>query len=76
VCTGGATALALAHALEAVALWPEGEVSPGVPWSWMEGVRSRVLLVTKAGGFGGPTALLDAVRFLVEETRPRRPEVT
>jgi D-threonate/D-erythronate kinase len=70
VCTGGATALALCAVLEARAIWPEGEVSPGVPWSSIEGSRSALLLVTKAGGFGGPTALADAVRFLTEEPAP------
>ncbi len=74
VCTGGATALALSAALQVRAIWPQGEVWPGVPWSGIEGPGSRMLLVTKAGGFGGPTALLDAVRFLMEEPArdPRR----
>lgn len=74
VCTGGDTALAFCRALEARAIWPEGEVSPGVPWSRIEAVRDEGLLVSKAGGFGGPTALVDAVRFLIEESAqaPRR----
>jgi D-threonate/D-erythronate kinase len=67
VCTGGDTTLALCRAIGIRAIWPEGEISPGVPWSRIEGTRRTMLLVSKAGGFGAPTALLDAVRFLSEE---------
>ena len=66
VCTGGDTTLALCRALGAQAIWPEGEISPGVPWSGIEGPRRTMLLASKAGGFGAPSALLDAVRFLTE----------
>jgi uncharacterized protein YgbK (DUF1537 family) len=66
VCTGGDTALALVRALGARAIWPEGEVLPGVPWSRIEGPPKAMLLVSKAGGFGEPAALLDAVRFLID----------
>jgi uncharacterized protein YgbK (DUF1537 family) len=66
VCTGGDTALALVRTLGARAIWPEGEVLPGVPWSQIEGPPSAMLLVSKAGGFGEPAALLDAVRFLID----------
>ncbi len=66
VATGGATALAVCRALDIRALRPRGEVLPGVPWSEAEG--SRLLLVTKAGGFGEPAALVEAVRRLLAET--------
>jgi D-threonate/D-erythronate kinase len=65
VCTGGDTTLALCKALGVRAIWPEGEIAPGIPWSRIEGPRRTILLVSKAGGFGAPSALLDAVRFLI-----------
>lgn len=64
VCTGGDTTLALCRALGAQAIWPEGEISPGLPWSAIEGPRRTMLLASKAGGFGARSALLEAVRFL------------
>lgn len=67
VCTGGATTLAVCRALGAQAIWPEGEISPGLPWSAIEGPRRTMLLASKAGGFGTPAALRDAVRFLTGE---------
>lgn len=66
VATGGDTTLALCRGLRARALWPEGEVAAGVPWSGVEAPRTETLLVSKAGGFGGPTILGDAVRFLMQ----------
>ncbi len=62
VASGGATALAVCRALGAVGLRPMGEVLPGLPWSHIGG--GERVLVTKAGGFGAPEALLDAVRRL------------
>jgi uncharacterized protein YgbK (DUF1537 family) len=38
-----------------------GEAAPGIPWSRMP---NRVKLVTKSGGFGSETALLDLLRPL------------
>jgi uncharacterized protein YgbK (DUF1537 family) len=65
ICTGGDTALAVCRALGTRALWPEGEVAPGVPWSALEHPTRSVLLVSKAGGFGGPRVLVDAAEFLL-----------
>ncbi|WP_067929349.1 four-carbon acid sugar kinase family protein [Alicyclobacillus shizuokensis] len=64
VATGGDTALALCKALGARALWPGGEVTTGIPWNTVETESGRTWMVTKAGGFGDPDALLRAVRFL------------
>jgi uncharacterized protein YgbK (DUF1537 family) len=67
VATGGDTALALCKALSVEAIWPEGEVAPGMPWSRMETKSGEFLLVSKAGGFGDKNALLDAAQFLLNQ---------
>ncbi|MCL6454934.1 MAG: hypothetical protein K6T78_15105 [Alicyclobacillus sp.] len=67
VATGGDTALALCQAISAGAIWPQGEVVPGMPWSLMETPSGDIPLVSKAGGFGGTDALLQAVAFLLGE---------
>jgi D-threonate/D-erythronate kinase len=64
VCTGGDTTLAVCRALGIHAIWPEGEISAGVPWSAVEGPARSIVLVSKAGGFGSAAALLEACRFL------------
>lgn len=65
VATGGDTALALCQALSAQAIWPEGEVVSGIPWSWIETKTGEFPLVTKAGGFGTMYALSQSVEFLL-----------
>jgi len=64
IATGGDTALALCKALSVKAIWPEGEVLSGMPWSRMETESGEFLLVSKAGGFGQPDALEQAIAFL------------
>lgn len=64
VCTGGDTTLAVCRALGIRAIWPEVEISAGVPWSAVEGPARSIVLVSKAGGFGSAAALLEAARFL------------
>lgn len=60
VATGGDTANALCNALGAQALEILGEVEAGIPIMRLLGEQS-LPLVTKAGGFGSPTALGDAL---------------
>ena len=60
VATGGDTANALSNALGAQALEILGEVEPGIPLMRLLGERS-LPLVTKAGGFGSPAAMGDAL---------------
>jgi uncharacterized protein YgbK (DUF1537 family) len=60
MATGGDTANALCNALEAQALEILGEVEAGIPIMRVLGDRS-LPLVTKAGGFGSPAALRDAL---------------
>lgn len=61
VATGGDTANALCNTLGAQALEILDEVEAGIPVLRTLGERS-LPLVTKAGGFGSPTAMADALR--------------
>jgi uncharacterized protein YgbK (DUF1537 family) len=60
VATGGDTANALCNALGAQGLEILGEVEAGIPVMRLLGEQS-LLLVTKAGGFGSPAAIQDAL---------------
>jgi 4-hydroxythreonine-4-phosphate dehydrogenase len=60
VATGGDTANALCNTLGAQALEILGEVEAGIPIMRLLGERS-LPLVTKAGGFGSPAAMGDAL---------------
>ena len=60
VATGGDTANALCNALGAQALEILGEVEAGIPVMRILGEQS-LPLVTKAGGFGSPAAMGDAL---------------
>jgi uncharacterized protein YgbK (DUF1537 family) len=60
VATGGDTANALCNALGAQALEILGEVEAGIPIMSLLGEAS-LPLVTKAGGFGSPAAIADAL---------------
>jgi uncharacterized protein YgbK (DUF1537 family) len=65
ILTGGATAREVSHRLGATSLRLLGELQPGVPVGRLEdGVWHGITVVTKAGGFGTPETLLDAVRGL------------
>lgn len=72
VVTGGDGARALTAALEARAITLTGEVAPGIPiGSLSGGPRHGSAIVTKAGGFGAPTALLEAADA-VRHTKGRK----
>ena len=60
VATGGDTANALCSALGTQALEILGEVEAGIPVMRLLGAQS-LPLVTKAGGFGSPAAMADAL---------------
>jgi len=63
--TGGDTARGVCRALGAHGVVVEREVRPGIPQGrLLGGARAGMPVVTKAGGFGGPDALVEAVRFL------------
>jgi uncharacterized protein YgbK (DUF1537 family) len=63
VLSGGETAIHVARALGASGLLIEDEVEAGVPVSSLIGPRP-CRVVSKAGGFGGPMTLVDAVAAL------------
>lgn len=71
VVTGGDGARALTAALDVRAIALTGEVAPGIPLGTLSGgPRHGRAIVTKAGGFGSPTALLEAADA-VRHTRGR-----
>jgi uncharacterized protein YgbK (DUF1537 family) len=74
VLTGGDVAVAVSRALEATALWLEGEITPGIPWGVLEGGRLPARpIATKAGSFGVHEALLSCLDHLTSEALPRPP---
>jgi uncharacterized protein YgbK (DUF1537 family) len=75
VVTGGETARVLTVAMGATGLSLAGELQPGVVVGRLAG-RLPCPVVTKAGGFGEPGALVDAVAGLrsARATDPIRPE--
>jgi uncharacterized protein YgbK (DUF1537 family) len=65
VLVGGDTAQAILRALHASGLRLVGEVAPGLPYGrLLDGPLAGLPVATKAGGFGGDTALVDGLKFL------------
>lgn len=65
---GGDTARAVASHLGANGIRMRGERIPGVPWGWwMGGLLHGKPIATKAGGFGAPDALVEAVQSILAE---------
>ena len=65
VLTGGQTARLLCETIGVHGVQLLGEAQPGIPVGRLiGGTWDQTLVVTKAGGFGGPDALLDALRLL------------
>lgn len=70
IMTGGDTAVSVCAALGVSSLEIEGEVEPGVPYGrLLEGPLAGQLVVTKAGGFGTPAAIANAIRFIKGRSR-------
>lgn len=72
VLTGGATAVQVARRLGASGIRLDGEVETGVPVGTLIGPRPYPV-VTKAGGFGGPDTLVEAVEALAHSGEERNP---
>jgi uncharacterized protein YgbK (DUF1537 family) len=65
VLTGGDTALGVLQALRISELELAGEISPGIPLAFARSGKFPGLpVITKAGAFGGPGALVRCVRYL------------
>lgn len=63
VLTGGETARAVCRLLDAKGIRVLDEVGPGIPAGvYVGGPWDGLRVVTKAGGFGGPTAISDSIR--------------
>jgi len=65
VTTGGDTARAIMDATGIAAMTVDGSIEPGIPLMRAPGTPPRHI-ITKAGGFGSPEALLRAVTFMIE----------
>jgi len=72
VLTGGDTAVRVARELGATGILLHGEIESGIPIGTLIGSRSY-RVVTKAGGFGNPNTLREALRALIN---PRKDEET
>lgn len=65
VLTGGDTASLVLRALAAESILMQGEIASGIPWGVIEGgMADGYRVVTKSGGFGTRTALVEIVQFL------------
>ena len=72
VVTGGDVARSVMDALQCTQLELLWEAAPGIPALRLaNGPRRGVLLLTKAGGFGGPTTLLEVAKMVVAEHAKR-----
>lgn len=72
VAVGGDGASALARRWSATTITVHGSVAEGVPHGVLDGGQTGALrVVTKAGGFGAPDALVAAVTHLLAPTAPR-----
>ncbi|HVL22940.1 MAG TPA: four-carbon acid sugar kinase family protein [Thermomicrobiales bacterium] len=68
VLTGGHVAAAVLERLDATAIELGGEVQPAVPWGTLYATRVPPLrIITKAGSFGEPNALLRCLERLQQE---------
>lgn len=68
LCSGGDTARLVCTSLGVQAIQLGGEVLRGLPWGTLLGGRAnRLPICTKAGGFGNPDALCEAVSFLAAQ---------
>jgi len=65
VLTGGDVAMAVISALSADGIRLESELLPGIPLGILVGgARPDLPVITKAGGFGSPGTLVQAIQFL------------
>ncbi|WP_240783464.1 four-carbon acid sugar kinase family protein [Rahnella sp. CFA14(1/10)] len=66
--TGGDIALAVVRALGAKGFEIKGQIAGCVPWGYLQGSQiHRLPVMTKAGGFGTESTLLEVLRFIEEK---------
>ncbi|MHA1937649.1 MAG: four-carbon acid sugar kinase family protein [Candidatus Thorarchaeota archaeon] len=63
ILTGGDTAKTICMKIGGIGIELLSEVEPGIPMGCLIGV-SELLIITKAGGFGTPQALIDSFKML------------
>jgi D-threonate/D-erythronate kinase len=69
-CSGGDTARLVCASLGVQAIQLGSEILPGLPWGRLVGgPADRLPICTKAGGFGNPEAICQAVNFLAVQPR-------
>jgi uncharacterized protein YgbK (DUF1537 family) len=69
-CSGGDTARLVCASLGVEAIQLGSEILPGLPWGRLVGgPADRLPICTKAGGFGNPEAICQAVNFLAAQPR-------
>jgi uncharacterized protein YgbK (DUF1537 family) len=63
--SGGDTALEVCRRLDVGMIQVQGEVEPGVPAGYfIDSYGRHIRVVTKAGGFGGESAIIKAISYL------------
>jgi uncharacterized protein YgbK (DUF1537 family) len=62
--TGGDTAIKVANALNIPGTIIRDEISPGIPWGHFLERHGDIIVVSKAGGFGGEDAIYGVLNFL------------
>lgn len=65
--SGGDVAIAVAKALGSDGFLIKGQVAGCVPYGHLLKVRDDLLVLTKAGGFGDDTTLVEVFRFIEEK---------
>ncbi|QHP81764.1 four-carbon acid sugar kinase family protein [Pectobacterium odoriferum] len=66
--SGGDIAIAVSTALGATGFQIKGQIASCVPWGYLlNSVVGMTPVMTKAGGFGNETTLLDVLRFIEEK---------
>lgn len=65
--SGGDIAIAVARALGATGFRIQGRLAGYVPWGQFTGCQLSCRVMTKAGGFGDETTLLDVLHFIEEK---------
>ncbi len=72
VLTGGDTALAVCREIGGIGVAMLDEIAPGMPSGRIVGgAHAGLMVVTKAGSFGGDDAIVEAVRYLRTNARER-----
>ena len=71
LCSGGDTAHAILRALGVNVLQVIGEAAPGLPITRVSVNGRDTIFISKSGGFGGPTTLLDVFANQQGNSRPK-----